>query len=318
MTDFYGKWQFRRHRRPVRRSLLRPVHLSRSGFGAVTVWLVCTGATLAQPFPPRPSESPLNTQNYAFSGLVGSNFQFESRASDSLGNVRTFSIPVTLPLEVSVGRFYMGGQFEYAVSQYRQAGVKQSVEGARYASPIAGFHFFRRGRFRLQARETVNIPIAEDEGRFEAPRNAWLNSGGYRFDSDVEARYLFRRSHMRFGVGHQWRQERDDYDPGETALAHLSYGYGIGGASRGGPEPYPVTVLAGVGARYNYADTDLGEEVVGTEYGTVFFAPGLQISSQSLSVQAIVEVPVYNIKPEDDSYEEEVRANFGLRYYFGD
>jgi hypothetical protein len=245
---------------------------------------------------------------------LGSTFAYDSRVSDSLGSIRTFSVPVIIPLEATIGRFFMGGSFEYAVREYRQAGRKEAVQGPRYLSTHAGFDFFRNGPLRLQFSETVNVPIARDDGRFDAPREAWLNSGSYRFDSDLGARYLFERADLRVGIGHQWNLERQGYDPGETILANITFGYGFGSYSQS-QASHPITVLAGITTRYNYADTVDGERVDGTEYGTVFFAPGLQLSSQSLRLQAMVEVPIYNIKPDDDSYTEEVRANVGLKYY---
>ena len=262
----------------------------------------------------RPANSFFSGPGYGFSGLFGSQFSYDSRVSESLGNIRTFSVPVIIPLEATIGRFYMGGAFEYAVREYRQAGRNERVQGPRYLSAHGGFQFFSQGRFRLEARETVNAPIAEDDGRFEAPREAWLNSGGYRIDSDVTAKYIFDRADLRAGVGHQWRLAREDYDPGETILASMSFGYGFGNFSTAA-DSYPVTMLMGVTSRYNYADKEGGNRISGTEYGTVFFAPGLQLSSRSMRFQAMVEVPIYNVRPEDESYTEEVRANFGLKYY---
>lgn len=248
------------------------------------------------------------------SGLVGSVMAYDSRISESLGNIRTFSVPVIIPLEATIGRFFMGGSFEYAVRQYRFEGRDENVEGARYLSAHGGFQFFRNGPLRLEFRETVNAPIAEQGGRFDAPREAWLNSGGYRFDSELESRYLFDRADIRVGLGHRWNLARENYDPGETIMANLTFGYGLGSYSHTAGT-HPVTVLAGISSRYRYADKLDGDAIPGTEYGTVFFAPGLQLSSQSLRLQAMVEVPITNIKPEDESYAEEVRANVGLKYY---
>lgn len=247
-------------------------------------------------------------------GLVGSVVAYDSRVSDSLGNIRTFSVPVIIPLEATIGRFFMGGSFEYAVRQYRFEGRDENVEGARYLSAHGGFQFFRNGPLRLEFRETVNAPIADQGGRFDAPREAWLNSGGYRFDSELESRYLFDRADIRLGLGHRWSLARENYDPGETIMANLTFGYGLGSYSHTTGN-HPVTVLAGISSRYRYADKLDGDNISGTEYGTVFFAPGLQLSSQSLRLQAMVEVPIANIKPDDESYAEEVRANVGLKYY---
>ncbi len=245
---------------------------------------------------------------------LGSFVTYDSRVSETLGNIRTFSVPVIIPLEATIGRFFMGGSFEYAVREYRQEGRNENVEGPRYLSGHGGFHFFRNGPLRLEFRETVNAPIAKNDGRFDAPREAWLNSGGYRFDSELSGRYMFDRADIRLGVGHRWNMARENYDPGETILANLTFGYGLGSYSHS-QGTHPVTVLAGITTRYNYADKLDGDNLPGTEYGTVFFAPGLQLSSQSLRLQAMVEVPIHNIKPEDESYTEEVRANVGLKYY---
>ncbi|MCR9144694.1 MAG: hypothetical protein NXI24_20820 [bacterium] len=245
---------------------------------------------------------------------LGSHFSYDSRVSESLGNIRTFSVPVIIPLEATIGRFFMGGSFEYAVREYRQEGRNENVEGPRYLSAHGGFNFFRNGPLRVEFRETVNAPIARDNGRFDAPREAWLNSGGYRFDSELSSRYLFDRADIRVGVGHRWRMARENYNPGETILANVTFGYGLGSYSHS-QGTHPLTVLAGISTRYNYADKLDGDNITGTEYGTVFFAPGLQLATQSLRLQAMVEVPIHNIKPEEDSYSEEVRANVGLKYY---
>ena len=260
-----------------------------------------------EPYGSRFSDATLNAS-------LGSNFSYDSRVSDSLGNIRTFSVPVIIPLEATIGRFFMGGSFEYAVREYRQEGRRENIEGPRYLTAHTGFDFFRNGPLRLQFKESFNAPIARDDGRFEAPREAWLNSGGYRFDSELSGRYMFDRADLRVGVGHRWDRARENYDPGATILANITFGFGHGSYSHS-QDAHPVTLLAGISSRYHYADKEDGDNISGTEYGTVFFAPGLQLSSQSLRLQAMVEVPIHNIRPEDDSYTEEVRANVGLKYY---
>lgn len=257
--------------------------------------------------------------NAGMHGLLGTRFGYSSVRSDALGNVRTYSLPVIMPLEVTMlgDRLRLGGSFEYAMREYREGGRKQNVAGPRFGGLDLGMRWFGNRNWRLETDQSFYAGLSRgDRGELDGPEFAHLNSEAYRIDNDATLRYNFDRSRsdLRLGLGHRWRIADDEYNPGETVMANLSYGYGFGGYSSAAAG-YPVTMLVGVGARYNYADERNGERVLGTEYGTVFVAPGLQISNRSLQLQAMVEVPIEHIKPEDESFEEEVRASLGMKYY---
>ncbi len=255
-----------------------------------------------------------SNSGWGVSNLLGSAVQFSSVADQSGGDTRSYSIPIILPLEIQLGRFYMGGAFEYAVQEYRSAEGSSSVQGPRLAGLLLGYELYNRGAWRLSWQNASYTSVTRDRGALEGPEYAWFANERYRIDNEVYLRYRLERADLRFGLGHQWRTERDGYDRGETALASLAFGFGFGNFSPAIQE-FETTVLLGVNARYNYADENDGARVAGTEYGTVFVAPGLQIATQALSLQAMVEVPVQHVRPESESSQEELRANFGLRYY---
>lgn len=275
-----------------------------------------SSAALAQPYsdPVAPAGGLVVGQGLGVSGLAGGQVAYDQIGSDEFGDLRTYSIPIILPLEVTLGRLQMGAAFEYAVREYRVDGRRQTEQGPRFATVTGQFNALRNRRWQVSLYEGVNLAIGRRQGEIEGPETARLVNETYRLDTGAEIRYFFDRSDLRLGMGHSYRSARGDYDPGEAVFGSLSFGLGLGAYS---PEAaaYPVTMLVGLGARYNYFDRSQGDRVVGTEYGAVFVAPGLEIASRSLNLQAMVEFPVQRLKPEEQSLEQEVRANFGMKYY---
>ncbi|MBX7058538.1 MAG: hypothetical protein K1X75_10775 [Leptospirales bacterium] len=258
--------------------------------------------------------APSPTRSWGVGGLLGGGLNYSALNDAAGGEVRSYSIPVILPLEVSLGRLYMGGAFEYAVQEYRSAAGSSNAEGPHYAGLLLGYQLFHEGRWQIEWNNRTFANIANENGQLNGPEYAWLANERYRLDNELAVRYQRERANVRMGLAHNLRTERDGYDPGETSLASLAFGYGFGDYS---PEArdYQLTVLLGVNARYNFADRKDNARVAGTEYGTVFVAPGLQIATRTLSLQAMVEVPVQQLQPDEQSIREELRANFGMRYY---
>ncbi len=74
-------------------------------------------------------------------------------------------------------------------------------------------------------------------------------------------------------------------------------------------------LLFGFSSRY-HATQDLStSELADSDYGTIFFTPGLQLSGKSILFHAILEFPVYKHEMEDLKIKRDrVRANIGVRY----
>ncbi len=262
----------------------------------------------AGPFP----EIQENTSIYSSSLLSGGvNYRQLSNAS---GEIRSFSIPVILPMELSLGRLYLGGSVDYAMKEYRStAGQVQRVEGPGYLGVGGRFVALDTGRVRLEITESVNAPVSKNDTA-NLPAQAWLNTG-YRLDSGVNFSYLINRAQIQVGAGYRLNLARNDYNMGDELTAALRFGYGFGSYSEYQQNKWPMNVFLGITSHYNYADLYKKDQVIGTEYGTVFFAPGLQLSNRSVIFQASVEMPIRHLTPTENSYQDRIRGNIGMKYY---
>ena len=244
---------------------------------------------------------------------LGGGIQYQGLSS-SESQVRSFTIPVVLPLEANLGRLNLGSSLEYKRQEIRTADDTNIQEGPSYISLDSRFRAFRSNRFKLEILESLNVPIARNTEE-TVPRELQFNAGGYVLDSGVSFSYFLRRATLKLGVEHNLRLARDDFNPGESVSAEVSLAYGFGGYGDY-QDRRPFNLLIGFTSRYHYADRLNREEIQGTEFGTVFLAPGLQYYGSSLSLWATVEVPIHRTKIEEDGYQDKVRGNIGVKYYF--
>lgn len=269
------------------------------------IWLA-TALAAATSIPAQPG--PNNV-----SGLVGGGVRYEEVQTGQSSRIQTFSLPLVLPLEASIGNLNLGGSLELVQRQ-----VKDDVQSSR-EKPSSFFSL--DGRYRaFQSRsaifeitESVDLPLTRRTGP-ENPARADADDTT-RFDTGMNVSYLINRARLRIDLGHRWNVARREYDPGDALSAAVLLGYGFG-SSPLDEKGWPVNVLVGFTSRYNYADRYRNTEVMGTEYGTVFFAPGIQLSGRSLDFHATIELPIRHITVDGQSRREKVRGNIGVRYLF--
>ena len=227
--------------------------------------------------------------------------------------LQLFSIPVVLPMEAQLGFLNMSSSVAYAHNRYEDENNSYTVEGPSYFSLDGRFAALEFSRLKLELTESVNVPLALNKDD-NIPYEARLNTGGYVLDSGVTVSYNLHRSVFQFGMEHNWRLARNEYNPGESVAASLHFGYGFG-QSREASSQWPINLMLGVVSRYNYADRLSQETVSGTEYGSVFLAPGVRFYRNSLDFWATVEVPVHHMNKDSETYRDKVRGNIGLKYY---
>lgn len=243
---------------------------------------------------------------------LGSGLEY-NRLKGSAGELQSFSIPIVLPLEARLGDLNLGGRVDYVRKEFHSESGDESVEGAGYFSLDSRYLAISSTRFRLELSERVNVPLARNKNE-DLPREAWLNTGGYILDSAVSFSYYLSRVQLQLGLEHNWRLSRDEYDPGESLRTSFILGYGLG-SGHSLDDRYPWNVTLGITSHYRYYDRVNQERVTGTQYGTVFFAPGLNYYTSSLNLWANIEVPIHHIQAEDEAYREGIRGNIGLKYY---
>lgn len=246
---------------------------------------------------------PAQTANQ-LSGIVGGGFRYSERRSDSQ-TLRSYTIPVFLPLEATLGRLFLTGSLEYAKNEAIGLADGRS-EGLNYVNMEGRFRAIDSGRFRLDVSEVAGISTA----RKEESGLAGLQRG-YRMDTGVSLGYRRDQLNMELLARHTWNKARGDYRQGDVLAGGLMFGWGIGDYSG---ESWPVNLMMGVTSRVYAADRFRGEEMPGTDYGTVFFSPGLMLSGRSVSLRAGLDVPIKHLGQEDRGYRDRMRANIGLKY----
>ncbi|MCB1168411.1 MAG: hypothetical protein KDK37_03545 [Leptospiraceae bacterium] len=218
------------------------------------------------------------------------------------------NIPLILPLEADLGRSTLrpGGSPLRVSNERATSSAYLRSEGFLSLNPNAD-----SGSMYLQFREN-RINPSLDLDYFD-PARAWLDPNAGLRELDLTLLYKASRFSLLFDVAHSQKAGLELNDPEENLAAGLSLGYGIGHNS-------PVSVLLGLYSRHRITDPFRENQIIGAEYGTLFFTPGLQITTAALTLEATVEVPVhtYDLRPESDTStptESDLRARFGIKYY---
>lgn len=226
------------------------------------------------------------------SGLEDSSLHADPAADElnltfSYSSYREFrTIPLTMPLEAVIGSYYLGsnqyiisGRFstEDSIAAVDNAGTDRN---ARMQSPWVG----------MAGRKTT-------AGIKEVRHSAVSITGA---GSIVQ--FDFLKIHPDY---------QNEYRRGDRYLSNVMVGYGLNDVRSSGP----VNVLMGISSFYNAPDYREGQKIYGSEYGTVFFIPGLQLSAKSVLFEAMLEVPVYSINHRrENPVQNDIRTNFGMKY----
>jgi hypothetical protein len=230
---------------------------------------------------------------------------YERRTSDQ--SIRAYTVPVFLPLEATLGRFYLTGSLEYARREMEGA-TEASSEGLNFVNMEGRFRAIDSRNLRLTFMEIAGVSTAR--GSSSLPPESRL-ADGYRFDSAMSLQYRIERLSFELKGGQIANRTRGDFRPGDIRSGGLSMGFGLGAYNN---EAWPVNLVLGVTSQFYGADRFAGEDLPGTEYGTVFFSPGLMLSGKSLALRAGLDFPIRHLGAED-AYRDKVRANIGLRYF---
>ena len=239
-----------------------------------------------------------------------------------------FRIPFILPLEATIGRYQLGPDASArsiisAPGRNDRIFAHGSEQDEKYHiyTPLTGE---QTGRKRYKIEFVESVEIARHQHLKE--RDPTLVPGGayrpaYNLGTGVAFSYLRESTWFRFGVSHVLGTGYDeDWNPENSISAALVLGYGLGKGKR---DSRPVHFTLGITSTVFYSsDTISSRARNNTEYGAVFFAPGLQLSGKSVVFQAHVEVPIHQVRkpgvdPEtlDPSLRDEMRANIGMKYY---
>ncbi len=245
---------------------------------------------------------------------VGGSLQYQSQTKNG-ARLESFTIPLMLPLEATIGNLYIGGGLEYNINKYQSDTGNNTSTGTSYLQLHGKYQAVDNGKYRIEFRETLNVPLKKGDMDTAASNMERNNMAGYRLESGVSLSYLTRKAWFEFGLGHKWIMGNEQYDPGDEISTAISIGYGLGQGND--IVDKPINLIVGLASNYYMADTYQGENVSSTEYGTVFFTPGLQLSGKSMIFQAMIELPVYRIRlnHENESYKDSIRANIGMKYY---
>ncbi|MCE9598431.1 MAG: hypothetical protein K8S54_10725 [Spirochaetia bacterium] len=252
-----------------------------------------------------PLQAQAMPQGHQLSGLVGGGFQYSERRSDSQ-TLRSYTMPIFLPLEATLGRLYLTGSLEYARNEAIGLSEGRS-EGLNYVNMEGRFRAIDSRRFRLSFTEVAGVSTAHKEESSLASLQS-----GYRVDTGVTLAYRRDQLNMELLAQHTWNKARGDYRQGDVMSGGFMLGWGMGDYSG---ETWPVNLMMGVTSRVYQADRFRGEEMPGTDYGTVFFSPGLMLSGRSVSLHAGLDFPIKHLGQEDRGYRDRMRANIGLKYF---
>lgn len=249
-------------------------------------------------------------QGPTIDGLVGGGVQYEERRSQDK-SVRTYAMPVFLPLEAGLGRLFLGSSLEYQRKELSDNIVQARNQGIGYVNMDARLRAIDAGKLKVGVSESAGIAAANRQDQAD-PAETRI-PGGYRLDSGLNFLYRLERFNLEMKGNYLYYKTRSEFRPGDVRSGGLALGYGFGGYNG---EYAPVNLMLGFSSRFYEPDRLSGEEMRGTEYGTIFFSPGLILSGKSIMFRAGVDVPVRHMGPEDQGYRDRVRANIGLKYYF--
>jgi len=226
-------------------------------------------------------------------------------------------IPLIMPLEATIGRLYLGNR-----PFYLPAGDTLSPPVQTASLPQTREFGDSGHRILLSARHTVAPPLLDrkKDGQIRQRTAFYKQTRG--------ASFFYRGEHtsLYFDLYHYMGdtgEKNITFQEGDLVSGRLTLGYDLGMGHSG--DSSPVNLLLGVASHYYLADKVEEKRLSGTEYGTVFFVPGLQLSAKSVMLQAMFEVPVYHTIPTGEETgtdtrnalpgEDRIRANIGVKYY---
>ena len=227
-------------------------------------------------------------------------------------DLKSFSIPIALPLETTINDLRLHSSIQYTQNEYRINNKTGTVKGASYLSIGGDFHPLKSDDFQLFFSESISIPL-DKRSHEDVPREAWLNHGGYKIDTQLSFSYFFQRSSLKFSIEHIWNLAKNDFNKGETLKASIIFGYGLESLTPANYNHFGLSL--GLKSKYQYKDQISNEVVPNTEYGTLFLSPGLSFLTDSLVIKAHVDVPVKKFRGGDNSFDFGTQGSIGIEYH---
>ncbi|MDH5655682.1 MAG: hypothetical protein OEZ34_07230 [Spirochaetia bacterium] len=192
-----------------------------------------------------------------------------------------------IPLEAIIGRLYLGSQKTPILSSYMEQGKNSFIKPEAIQNDISGI--LPAGSLRLP------------DSHLHRQRTIKIYRVSY--DSIFSIDLYQIKSHDSIGNSRY----------GDKLFGSITMGYSFGKNHFQGHAP--VNLLFGISSIYSTTERKDLVEILGTDYGTVFFVPGLQISRESVIFQAMLELPVYRMNPENAIYQQQdLKANIGMKY----
>lgn len=246
-------------------------------------------------------------------------------------NSGSFTIPFMVPLEATIGRFQLGSDSSLN-ARISTPGLNDPIYRNGTVAGRVGFYApissGKTKRYSVDLMEAVTVDPASGSREVD-PR---LLPGGslrpnYSIDTGIAFSYLLESAWFRLGISHVIDMEMAEEElPENSVNASIIMGYGFG---KGSSIRKPIHFTVGITSTYyyspEYAMTDENRNLASSEYGTVFFAPGLQLSGSSMVFQAHLELPIHQIRNGstkqieteslNPSVRDEMRANIGMKYY---
>lgn len=218
------------------------------------------------------------------------------------------NVPLVLPLEADLFQPTGGADNTLHLSRVKPEQNPAYLRSNRYLS-LDG----ESGSLHLQFRESRLFNRSLLELSLYDPRRAYTEKSVREMDLAV----LYRKSRFSFffDVGLEEAVALNTDDLEERLSAGMALGYGLGPHS-------PVSLMLGFQSRNKIVDPFRENQIIGAQYGTLFFTPGIQIATSTMMLEAILEVPVhtYDLRPEQDPgfappIESNLRARFGIKYF---
>ncbi|MEQ8353780.1 MAG: hypothetical protein RH862_20045 [Leptospiraceae bacterium] len=219
------------------------------------------------------------------------------------------NVPLVLPLEADLYEYKLQGGSKGDLKLWDIQPTQNPIyrNSNRYLSMSDD-----SGSFAVQFRESRLYHRAAMELTLLDPRRAYIPGSRAR-EMDLLFQIRSSRFSLLFDLGHEQDLALEDEDPDQRLSAGLSLGYGLSSRS-------PVSVLLGLQSRHKITDPFRDNQIIGAQYGTLFFTPGIQISTNSLILEATLEVPMhtYDLRPDQSSsapVESDLKARFGMKYF---
>ncbi|MCB1138838.1 MAG: hypothetical protein KDK25_01065 [Leptospiraceae bacterium] len=233
--------------------------------------------------------------------------------SDAIGPLyrnpsNVVNVPLVLPMEADLFRpAWDGGGRDLKLTTLKPGQNPAYRRSNRYLAldDESGSFYMQFRESRLYQRSVLELSLYD-------PRRAYTRSSVR--EMDLTLLYKKSRFSFLFDVGHEESLALNRRDLEERVSAGLSLGYGLGARS-------PVSVLVGLQSRNQIVDPFRENQIIGAQYGTLFFTPGIQIATSTMMLEAVLEVPVhtYDLRPEQNPggatpIDSDLRARFGMRY----